>query len=275
MQNYASLFSRSITKGTLLSLVAAALCGAPGLAQTDPPTPVTGCGQTLSSPGRYIVTLDLNCGSFNNPEIGITISSNDVKVDFAGHSIEVFPGPGIEVIGSKVTIKNGSIVADGSMGIEGTGDNVRIKDMHVEGHTGDGIRLSGDGYVIKGSFVEGFTTAIDVGSDSVIRNNTVTGLGGIDVDSNTKVSDNTVEAIDGIEASGNGNTIRGNVANQSSPGISLLSGATGNVVEGNTATAGGPEDLFDDNPGAPPNCANTWRNNTFVSTGGAGAAYSS
>jgi hypothetical protein len=168
--------------------------------------------------------------------------------------------------GSNVSIKDGSVIGDGDPGIEGTGNNVRIKTMHVEGHTGDGIQLSGHRHDVVDSYVEGFIDGVVIGSDSEVRRNTIVGNTGLEVDSNTKVSDNTVEAGVGIVVSGTGNTIRGNTANNF-PGIEVLPGATGNLIEDNTAPG-----FVDGNPGAPPDCANTWKHNTFVTTGGAGAA---
>ena len=61
-----------------------------------------------------------------------------------------------------------------------------------------------------------------------------------------------------------GNTIRGNTASGNLNGIVLLA-TTGNLVQSNTALNNITTDLQDNDPGAgPPNCANTWKNNTFV-----------
>src|SRR5262249_36402199 len=114
------------------------------------------------------------------------------------------------IIGSNVTIKDGSVIA--AFGIKGTGNDVRIKDMNVEGHTGDGITLSGHRHDIADSNIEGFIAGVVIGSDSIVRRNTLIGNFGLALDSNTKVSDNTLEALVGIVVSGTGNTMRGNTS---------------------------------------------------------------
>ena len=66
------------------------------------------------------------------------------------------------------------------------------------------------------------------------------------------------------------NTVTGNGAGF---GIGVGEETTGARLTGNVAT-GNSIDLGDSNPGSPPDCANTWRDNTFATTDqrGAGAA---
>jgi parallel beta-helix repeat protein len=81
------------------------------------------------------------------------------------------------------------------------------------------------------------------------------------------VSDNTA----GIEvfSDSQGTRISDNVvSNNRSSG--LIAAGTGVRLTDNVATGNGAFDLFDNNPSTAEGCANTWRDNTFDTKGGAG-----
>ena len=95
----------------------------------------------------------------------------------------------------------------------------------------------------------------------------------------TTISGNTTSfnGFYGIDVSSMSNSIQSNTANSDHfDGIILRAGATGNIVESNTAlSAVVGQDLYDENPKpALGSCPNTWTGNTFDagSAGGAGAS---
>jgi hypothetical protein len=75
-----TLGNRALT-GVGLGLAVLLLATRPAQAATN----VTTCGQTLSTPGEYILVRDLDCsGTFAN---GINIAATNVTLHLAGHTL--------------------------------------------------------------------------------------------------------------------------------------------------------------------------------------------
>jgi len=78
------------------------------------------------------------------------------------------------------------------------------------------------------------------------------------------INDNDVlqaTAMAGIIVLSNNNTIRGNEVNRNRVGISITTGANGNLIQSNTALDNRIRDMQDFNL---PLCVNTWKSNAFV-----------
>jgi hypothetical protein len=120
------------------------------------------------------------------------------------------------------------------------------------------------------------------GTGNVVKNNSMTednagafpGGIGIQVPSHNQVIDNHVNQFTtGIEVSGDYNSIIENtvtgissaVPDPSQRGIETLVAAEHNTIKKNTVS-GNATDLYESN--GPP-CVNTWRKNTFATSGGA------
>ena len=135
---------------------------------------------TISAPGSYYL-VDHLVVKFGN---GIVIDSSDVSLDLRGFTIsslaDAASGFGIEVLGSRVSIINGTLLsgtvfdplADGDQ-FTGTGfgtgiiglsnrTDVRVSNVRVQGCDQDGIALSG-----AGTFVEHCTVSV-AGNDVIV-----------------------------------------------------------------------------------------------------------
>jgi hypothetical protein len=162
-----------------------------------------------------------------------------------------------------VTIENSKIT--GVTGIVGTASNSVFKNNTINGGTsniGNGINVAGTGNKIEGNTLSADNAGVFPGGIGIL------------VPSKNQVSDNKVNQFGiGIEVSGNSNSISKNtvtgissmVPDPSQRGIETLVGAEKNTIERNTVS-GNTTDLFESN--GPP-CVNTWRHNTFGTSGGA------
>src|SRR5262245_21684315 len=81
--------------------------GATAPAQAAPPTPITACPYTITSPGAYIVTINLSAVSC----ITIAAPGDYVAINLQGHSItgDGTVGVGIGGFGNHAVITNGTV----------------------------------------------------------------------------------------------------------------------------------------------------------------------
>ena len=192
-----------------LSLIIALFIG-PVLLGASPAhafTSVTGCGQTLSAPGEYILATDLRCdGTVAN---GVVISANDVHFHLAGHTIA-------------------STDCDGTKAISGISAEGGVSGVKIDGGTvrgfNDGIALAASSSRITGMTVTGacfFGIALS-GTDNQLDNSTVTlsGLDGIGIGAATRtqvrnndISDNARVGVD-ISNFSNASVIEHNIINR-------------------------------------------------------------
>jgi len=192
----------------LSPLVGLALLGAsPAHAFTS----VTHCGQTLATPGEYLLTTDLRCdGTFAS---GIVISASDVVFHLAGHTIA-------------------SSDCDATLGISG---------ISVEG---------GSGVEIEGGTVRGFNDGIALGAaNSHIRGMIVTdacifGIALSGTDNQVSTSTVTQSGMDGIViVAATGTQIRNNdISDNARVGVDISSFSSGSVVEDNIINRNGLRD---------------------------------
>jgi len=194
-------------------------------------TSVTQCGQTLTTPGEYILTTDLSCnGTFGN---GIVISANDVILHLAGHTIA-------------------STDCDGTKAISGISVEGGVSGVQIDGGTirgfNDGIALAASGSHISGMTVTGacfFGIALS-GTDNQVDTSTVTlsGLDGIGIGAatgtqvrNNDISDNARVGVD-ISNFSNNNVVEHNIINRNGirdreqGGVAIFNG-TGNLIASN------------------------------------------
>ncbi len=120
------------------------------LDQVEPRTPIGTLPFTISSPGSYYLTTNLNAGGGN----GITIAAGDVTLDLMGFEISEGAGSGITVAGAlpNLTVRNGTLRRWSDWGIDAEQsrraliENVRFAD---NGQTPDsgGLRVGGESVV--------------------------------------------------------------------------------------------------------------------------------
>jgi parallel beta-helix repeat protein len=169
------------------------------LQQVEPRTPISSLPFTITEPGSYYFTTNLDAAGGS----GITISASEVTVDLMGFALANGVGSGISLAGfrTNIWIKNGAVRGWGSWGV-----NVAL----ARGSTLENIRASRNG----SSSVFG---GLRVGSASIVRN--------CAADENTGP---------GIHTSGERNRIEGNHVTSNDRGIA----ATGvnNIIIRNTAS---------------------------------------
>jgi parallel beta-helix repeat protein len=239
--------------------------------------------------------IRLDTAKFNVTTIGnalaISDGVSDVTIDGGGS----LSGGGGVTIGQdrNITITNVTLSGEGDLGGSSGGvaitgaTNVKISKCTISGV------FAINGTVNRSVFSDNGVTATSLGATggilldgdhNSVADNTLTesnagaatGNVGISVSHNNRVSDNTVNGFYiGIEFTGDSNVVTGNtvtgtgpsVPDPSNDGILAESGAKHNRITKNTA-GGNIADLYDSN--GPP-CVNTWRNNTFSTSGGATA----
>ena len=217
-------------------------------------TPVTSCGTTITAPGEYVLTADLNC--YTN-QVGLTIDGNNIDFSLNGFDITNFSN-------ANVGIAAGLFNA--------------VDDVHV---TGPGTIT---GYGIAGvyfsqtanSSAENLTVR---GSDNGVwkvggTNTTGNRILGNDVAGNDVGVNNNSQFVEiagnecsnylgqaGILVSSHNNNVHDNTCNDGAgTGILLQAPAGNNTITANTATGNATIDARDENA----NCGtNTWSGNTF------------
>ncbi len=164
----------------------------------------------------------------------------------------------------EVSVTTNNIIAD--VGIFGSVNDGRFENNNVATDT-QGIILTGSRNLIANNSLN-----LESGGEGPASVEV-----GIQVAGGNRVVGNIVNYFfTGLELSGDSNMVDGNVLNgapasssspQSMYGIESTSGAVHNLIEKNLV-AGNLNDLYESN--GPP-CLNTWRDNTFTTSGGATA----
>jgi parallel beta-helix repeat protein len=261
--------------------------------------------------GNYALTGNLNCGCetitisankihFNTAGFTVTSTCNVVALSDGISEVTIDGGGGLSggggiAIGADrhIEVTNISVSGDGDLG--GNTDGIQLsgaKDVVVNKCTIGGV-FGITGTVDNGTFTN---NTIDVGTlapsggvvvtgrNNLVKNNTIT-YGpdgatntnvGIGVSDNNRVANNTVDQFNiGIEFSGDSNVVTNNTVTGTGPsqphpsmdGIEAETGAKRNRITKNPVS-GNVDDMFESN--GPP-CVNTWRDNTFSTSGGATA----
>jgi hypothetical protein len=260
------------------------------------------CGDIITSPGTYVLTADINCGTQTQP-FGLAVIASNVTLDLSGHSVTATPDPtgSARVQGIYVTnhgggpadnavVKNGTVTGfDSGVYFEEV-FNGRVQSMNLhdnigpdntdtfgegfQSYLGGGHTVTGSQIVHNGPFagavVYGGTSNNTITSNSVRENNILGGHHGSEGDTMQDIG------IWVVLSPNTGNTVSGNqVINNGLDGIQLgfKTGPTSvlnNSVTGNgfgQPTANGFRDgdgvaVFGDN--------NLVQSNSVVSNGAAG-----
>jgi parallel beta-helix repeat protein len=272
-------------------------------------TLVTTCGQTLSAPGEYVLTGDLDCSSTTGN--GVTITASNVVFHLAGYTIKggctsgdggivVNLGiSGVQIDGGTVSGFNDGIVLHSSasrvrgvtvtdscaFGMAVSGQNNRIETNVVTASGIDGIGLgAASGAVVTSNHIYGNArVGVDISNfsnNNVVENNIIdnNGLvageqGGVAIfnGANNVIRNNAVNNnFGGISINSPGNVVRDNTVNGSlNTGIAINTGGASSTVMKNTALGNGVADMSDGSAGCD---ANTWKKNSFQTDLVAGAS---
>jgi len=177
-------------------------------------TPISSLPFTISSPGSYVIT-----GNLNATGTGITVNSSNVSIDLNGYSIigsgkGAFDGIYISDR-SNVEIRNGTIRNFGRNGIYEAGSNPsghRVIEVRANQNQGSGIALLGDHHLVK---------------DCSAFGNGLQGISAYGMISGNVCGQNGTEGIYG------GGNIAGNTARHN--GVGIYAAQVGTLVSGNTA----------------------------------------
>lgn len=216
---------------------------------------------SISSPGSYRLTSNLDLAGAGTSVDAINISVTDVTVDLNGFELvgtcdsSTLPctpfsgGDGVFSNSKRITVKNGTIRNMTRNGIV-LGPQARVENVRVLANANAGIQLTGTsphGSIIRLNHIadngaHGIT--LGLGGILIEKNSCVNNFGtGIFLGGgNGLVADNvlTDNSSDGIRAPNNGNNVfRGNlITNNGGEGIDTIGSPakTGNLVIGNTIT---------------------------------------
>ncbi len=214
----------------------------------EPGTPISSLPFTISTPGYYYLTRNLDGIIGSN---GITIESNNVTLDLKGFQLTgPFEGgsaddDGVEVTGaSGITIRNGTISSWHGSGILFSSPLGSIGstfyDLHLSYNFQHGMRTGDRAIIHDVTATNNGLTGISTSRNAVIERCIISDNqdDGIRAPSNATITDCSVvnNAGDGIQA-GQGSIVRGNtVSNSGGDGVQVSSAS---VVEQNTLLING------------------------------------
>jgi hypothetical protein len=269
---------------SLLLGLAAALLLAATPARALVLTPVTICGQTLASPGAYILAADLDCSG--TLASGVNITASNVIFHLAGHTLsstdcsQTQTVYGIFVVGGITNVRiDGGTVKGFTDGIVLSSSNSRVRGMTVTSACLFGIAVQGqnnqvDTSVVTLSGLDGI--GIGAASGTHIVSNDISGNVRVGVDisnfSNNNFVQNNIINNNGIVAheqggvaifNGTNNLVANNALNNNFSGIEIES--PGNIVRDNTVNGSVDTGIFITTFGSPSTVKhNTVLGNAFV-----------
>lgn len=143
-----------------------ALAMLPSLVQAQP-TPITACQTTITNPGSYVLTGNLQ--NPNNNASCITVQAYQVTIDMAGFSIRGLGArAGIYSVQPFLTVKNGTIRFFGT-GVQANVQGVKLDGVRVYASHSTGAVLGDDAQVTDSQFITNGGDGLDVGANAVIE----------------------------------------------------------------------------------------------------------
>ena len=233
------------------------------LAQIEPRTPIATLPFTISSPGSYYLTTNLN--GFPSYS-GITISANNVAVDLNGFALQggALTVDGIHVGGAltNISVRNGAISGWGGDGVYMGGygsasQNLALENLLISGNGGSGIEAANcvvQNCQSSDKAFHGISVAPGTVSRCLVQNNGWSGIyvnaPGSEVICNRCVGNNNGTAISnaGIFINDSYNRIEDNHISGGTNGIMVTSGYVKNVIIKNTVIGVGLFPIYSPTP---------------------------
>ena len=223
------------------------VAGAP-TAQAKSVTPITTCGQTVTT--SAVLTQDLDCTG-----VGVFVGASGITIDLKGFTLrgDLFHSGinyGIDDLGGfdAVTVKNGVIV-NFFTGIvaDGDADNVSVSGVVVSGNDNNGIQIVGDFAKIQSVTVAGNSGGVGIAGDAAsIKSLDASGNAGwalqISGDSaSVKATTTSGNGVIGVFVTGGSASIQAVTASgNGAHGIYVAGDAA--VLKGNTTNGNGSPD---------------------------------
>ena len=226
----------------------------------------------IDVPGTYALDRDWDdLPALASPGVAaVQIAADDVVLDLRGFTI-INEGPAIEILGARVLVRDGELVSEAVQALRSSGSRTIIEKVVARGFAGvllvgesGAVSLSGSGSVVRDSNMSSRSSALRVGSDTLVERNVITCFFGcIVLGSNNQLTNNTLSgqagnliAIDGDDnlidrntidqfagavdhlmiVSGNRNVIRDNTLWASENQVVFTVDGTQNIIDGNIAS---------------------------------------
>jgi Right handed beta helix region len=202
---------------SLVALAALVLVAVAPEANGGGGTPITTCGQTVTT--SAVLTQDLVCTGD-----GVILGASGITIDLKGFTIRGDRGTGdngIEDTGGfdNITIKNG-VVRNFEYGVwaEPFADAFIVQNLLASGHVQDGIHIHGNSASVKSSTSSANSYGVSViGSKATIKSTSASGnrFGGISANGNFALiqsSSASGNGYVGIAVQGDGAVLKGNRA---------------------------------------------------------------
>jgi hypothetical protein len=233
----------TVYRFVLAAVAAAALVTVAPEANSKGGTPITSCGQSVTT--NAVLTQDLACAGG-----GITVNAPNVTIDLNGHTLTGDGGAvdnGVWVLASKVTVKNGVLRGFGTgLLASGVVDHLSIVNVAASGNSVFGFDLEDDSISVASSSASANNSdgIIVFGNAFSIKSSTTSSNGGNGIN-----IDGAASKITSVISSGNRSrgisVIHGTLASVRSSSVSgngddgMVVSGTGAQVKGNRAEGNG------------------------------------
>jgi hypothetical protein len=131
----------------------------------------------ITEPGLYVLDRDWRLGAFLLDGV-VQITANNVTLDLQGFRLILGRATGINVSGSQVTVRNGTVFVAEGTAIRTTGASALIEHVRagagVDGVIGVSLRGSGS-MLINSVATSNAGAAVDAGDDTIVRDNFLSG----------------------------------------------------------------------------------------------------
>lgn len=210
------------------------------LVEMEPRTHIVSLPFTITAPGSYYLTTNLNGGGSST---GIVIQANGVTIDLRGFAIEnCTSGITASATGIKeVAIHNGGVRGCAGTGIDLAGvSKIRLENLMLSDNGGDGASVGEASLVTLCTAKGNGGNGIVLGSSGKVFQcmSQSNGGSGISVASSCQIADNNCNnngSGAGLVTIGDGNRVEGNSSNQNKFGF-LVNGTANLVIRNNACS---------------------------------------
>ena len=150
-----------------LALVVSALVMSHGADAADGAIEISQPATFITQPGSYVLTNDVE---------KIVVNASDATVDLNGFTVGHSTDVGIDIRGTNVEVRNGTVRGHSQMGIRGTNTahGLRVIDVRLIENGFIGLNLQNDDSLVRGCTVSRNHYGIVAGDGSMLIDNVIT-----------------------------------------------------------------------------------------------------